>query len=94
MLFGLITSDPINEEVPPSGASLNIGDVIGVEIICTDESCAVTVDISVESLEHLHLLACDDCGCTTQVLAVWEVVELRPAAPVTTLRRTPPPLAA
>ena len=68
--------------------------MIGAELICTDESCAVTVDVAVSSLEDLELLACDDCGCTTQVLAVWEVVELHPAAPVTTLRRTPPPLAA
>lgn len=68
--------------------------MIGAELICTDESCAVRVDVTVESLDHLELLACDDCGCTTQVLAVWDVVELRPAAPITTLRRTPPPLAA
>ena len=69
--------------------------MIGAELICTDESCAVRVDVTVESLDHLELLACDDCGCTTEVLAVWDVVvELRPGAPVTTLRRTPPPLAA
>jgi hypothetical protein len=68
--------------------------VIGAEFICTDESCAVTVEVAVESLDHLELLACDDCGCTTQVLAVWEVVELRPAAPVTQLRPPKPPLAA
>lgn len=66
--------------------------MIGAEIICTDESCAVTIDVVVESLE---LLACDDCGCTIQVLATWDVVELRPAAPVVSLRRGPhPPLAA
>ena len=68
--------------------------MIGAEIICTDESCAVTVDVAVESLDDLDLLACDDCGCVTQALAVWEVVELRPAASVTTLRRMPSPLAA
>ncbi len=68
--------------------------MIGAELICTDESCAVTVDVAVDALEHLELLACDDCGRVTQVLAVWDVVELRPAAPVTTLRRTAPPLAA
>ncbi|HEX2071317.1 MAG TPA: hypothetical protein VHF90_06700 [Thermoleophilaceae bacterium] len=68
--------------------------MIGAEIICTDESCAVTVDVSVDTLEELELLACDDCGCSIQVLAVWDVTELRTAAPVTPLRRTPPPLAA
>jgi len=68
--------------------------VIGAEIICTDESCAVTVDVVVDSLEDLDLLACDGCGCVMQTLAVWEVVELRPAAPVTPLRSAHPPLAA
>lgn len=68
--------------------------MIGAEIICTDESCAVTIDIVVESLDELELLACDDCGCTVQVLATWDVVELRPAAPVVSLRRTTRPLAA
>ena len=68
--------------------------MIGAEIICTDESCAVTIEVVVDSLEDLDLLACDDCGCTMQTLAVWEVVDLRPAAPVTPLRRVAPPLAA
>lgn len=69
--------------------------VIGAEIICTDESCAVTIDVVVDSLERLDL-ACDDCGCAIQVISVWDVVELRPAtAPVVmTLRGTQPPLAA
>jgi hypothetical protein len=68
--------------------------MIGAEIICTDESCAVTVDVVAESAEELQLIACDDCGCIAQVLAVWEVVELWPAAPVTQLRPAKPPLAA
>jgi hypothetical protein len=68
--------------------------VIGAEIVCTDEGCAVTVDVVVESLEQLDLLACDDCGCTVHAVAVWDVVELRAAAPVTPLRRRRPPLAA
>jgi hypothetical protein len=59
--------------------------MVGAEIICTDEHCAVTVDVVAESLEQLELLACEDCGCTIQVLATWDVVELRPAAPVATL---------
>jgi hypothetical protein len=68
--------------------------MIGAEIICTDEHCAVTLDVVAESIEALDAIACDDCGCTVQVLAVWEVVELRPAAPVTHLRPPKPPLAA
>lgn len=54
----------------------------------------MTVDIVAESADALELIACHDCGCATQVLAVWEVVELRPAAPVTQLRRPKPLLAA
>jgi len=68
--------------------------MVGAEIICTDEHCAVTVEVVAKSADALVLVACDDCGCTTQVLAVWEVVELRPAAPVTQLRPARPPLAA
>jgi hypothetical protein len=68
--------------------------MIGAEIVCTDETCAVTVDVDVESLAELDLLACDGCGCSMQTVAVWEVVELRAAAPVTPLHRSRPPLAA
>ncbi len=68
--------------------------MVGAEIICSDEGCAVTVAVVAESHDGLDPIACADCGCTTQVLAVWEVVELRPAAPVTQLRPPKPPLAA
>jgi hypothetical protein len=68
--------------------------MIGAEIVCTDEHCAVTLDVVAESAEALAEIACDDCGCTVQVLAVWEVVELRPAAPVAQLRPAKRPLAA
>jgi hypothetical protein len=68
--------------------------MVGAEIICTDEGCAVTLDVVVEQLEALELLACDDCGCTVQVLATWDVFERRTAAPVTQLHRHKPPLAA
>jgi hypothetical protein len=68
--------------------------VIGAEIICTDESCAVTIDAVVETLDDLDLLACNDCGCIVQILATWEVIELRPAAPITTLHSVRRPLAA
>jgi NMD protein affecting ribosome stability and mRNA decay len=69
--------------------------MIGAETICTDEACAVTVDVVVESLTELELRVCDGCGCSMHTVAVWEAVELRAAAPVTQLRRRPqPPLAA
>jgi hypothetical protein len=68
--------------------------VIGAEIVCSDESCAVTLDVVVDSLADLELLACEDCSCTIQVLAVWDVVELRTAATVTALRRPSRRLAA
>ena len=68
--------------------------MVGAEIICSDEHCAVTIDVVAESLDALESIVCDDCGCTTQLLAVWEVVELRPATPVTQLRPPKPPLAA
>lgn len=68
--------------------------MIGAEIICTDEACAVTVDVVVGSLAELELLVCDGCDCSMHAVAVWEVVELHAAAPVTQLRRSRPPLAA
>jgi hypothetical protein len=69
--------------------------VIGVEIVCSDEGCAVTAEVVVDSIDELALLVCDDCGCVAQPLATWDVVELRPAAPVTALpQRRRPPLAA
>lgn len=68
--------------------------MIGAEIVCTDEACAVTVDVVAESLAELDLLACDGCGCSMHAVAVWEVVELHAAAPVTPLRRPHAPLAA
>lgn len=61
--------------------------MIEAEIVCSDEGCAVTADVLADSLEELELVVCDDCGCVAQVLSVSEVVELRPAAPVTPLRR-------
>jgi len=68
--------------------------MVGAEIICTDEGCAVTLDVVAESLDALELLVCDDCDCSIQVLATWDVVELRTAAPVTQLHRHKPLLAA
>jgi hypothetical protein len=78
----------------PSELCPSIKGMVGAEIICTDEHCAVTVEVVAESADALESIPCDDCGCTTQVLAVWEVVESRPAAPVIQLRPRKRPLAA
>ena len=51
-----------------------------VELICSDEACAEVSEATVFSLEELHVLTCDGCGCVLQPLAVSEVVELRPQA--------------
>ena len=51
--------------------------MLGVELICTDETCAEVSEATVFSLEELTLLTCDGCGCTLQSLNVWEVVEMR-----------------
>ena len=53
--------------------------MFGVDLICSDEACASVTETVVASLDELDLLACDGCGCTLQSLAIWEVVELRPA---------------
>lgn len=53
--------------------------MFGIELICSDESCAEVTEVVVSSLEEVDALVCDSCGCTLQSLAVWDVVELRPA---------------
>ncbi len=52
------------------------------ELLCSDEGCAVTIEVVVESLEELEVLVCEQCKCTLQTLSVSnaELVELkRPA---------------
>ena len=46
--------------------------MIGAALICSDESCAETVEVA-DSLEELDHLVCDGCECTLTVLAVWEI---------------------
>jgi hypothetical protein len=46
--------------------------MIGAALICSDESCAETVEV-VASFEELDHLVCDGCECTLTVLAVWEI---------------------
>ena len=40
------------------------------ELLCSDEECAVTVEVEVESLDELDALLCDDCECTLQTLSI------------------------
>jgi hypothetical protein len=60
--------------------------MFGVELICSDETCAEVTEVTVFSLEALAALTCDGCGCTLEALNVWEAVELRPARPQRSLR--------
>ena len=48
------------------------------ELVCSDEDCAVTVELVVDSLEELELLVCEECECSLQSLSVSEaeLVEL------------------
>ena len=59
-------------------AGPTIGDVLIAELLCSDEDCAVTVDVVVESFEELDALVCEDCECTLQTLSISavELVEL------------------
>ncbi len=56
--------------------------MIGAELICSDDACAESVEASVAFVRQLDALVCDSCGCTLETLALWEVVELRAAPPV------------
>ena len=52
------------------------------ELICSDEGCAVTVELVLESLDELDTLVCEDCEYTLQTLSISDVelIELeRPA---------------
>ena len=54
----------------------------GIELICSDEACAELVEITAPTLAEIELLTCDGCSCALQVLAVWEVAEVRVAPPM------------
>ena len=54
--------------------------MFGVELICTDEACAVVTETTVWTLDQADALACEECECTLQVTAVWESVEIRARA--------------
>jgi len=55
--------------------------MFGVELICSDEACALVVEAVGPDLAQLELLVCDECECTLQITAVWEAVEVRAAEP-------------
>ena len=55
--------------------------MFGVELICSDESCALVTETTVWTLDQADLLACEECECTLQVTAVWESGEVRARAP-------------
>ena len=51
------------------------------ELLCSDEECAVTVEVVAEDLEELELLVCDECECTLQTLSISEAELVEPALP-------------
>ena len=55
--------------------------MFGVELTCSDESCALVVDAFGPDLAQLELLVCDECECTLQITAIWEAEEVRAAEP-------------
>lgn len=50
--------------------------MFGVELTCSDEACALVVE-AIGDLDELELLVCEECECTLQITAVWEVREER-----------------
>jgi hypothetical protein len=61
--------------------------LLGADLICSDEACAESAEAIVFSLGELDVLVCDGCGCTLELLALWEVEELRARVPADALRR-------
>lgn len=55
--------------------------MIIAEVLCSDEECAETKEVVVESLEELEALVCEGCECTLQALSISDVelVELERA---------------
>ncbi len=51
--------------------------MFGVELTCSDESCPLVVEAIGGNLDDLELLVCEECECTLQITAVWEVREER-----------------
>ena len=56
------------------------------ELLCSDEDCAVAVEVVVDSLEELEVLVCEDCDCTLQTLSVSDVELVEVDRPVVVVR--------
>lgn len=56
--------------------------VLIAELLCSDEDCAVTVEVVAESLEHLDALLCEDCGCTLVTLSISDVELVEVSRPI------------
>ena len=52
------------------------------ELLCSDESCAVTVEVVVDSLEALEALVCEECECSLQSLSISDVELVEARAPI------------
>ncbi len=59
------------------------------ELLCSDEDCAVTVEVVVESLEELDVLVCEHCECTLQTLSVSSAAIAELKRPLVLLRELP-----
>ena len=54
------------------------------ELLCSDEQCAVEIEVVVDSLDELDLLVCEECECVLQTLSISDVecVELELPPPI------------
>ncbi len=59
------------------------------ELLCSDEDCAVTIEVVVESLEELDVLVCEQCECTLQTLSISNAETAELKRPVVLLRELP-----
>ena len=68
-----------------------MGSMVIAELVCSDEDCAVTVEVAADSLEELDVLVCGDCDCTLQTLSISgvELVEARRPVELRVVRELP-----
>ena len=52
------------------------------ELLCSDEDCAVTIEVLAESLEELDALVCAGCECTLQTLSISEAEPVELERPI------------
>ena len=55
-------------------------------LICSDEDCAATIEITC-GLDEVDLLICDECGCALQAIAYWETEAVEAHLPEPQLAR-------